>query len=154
MTPSDFQDLLAEEIGRILSNNKYMTTGGEYVKMNVYTQELPIEESDDDADPVPYIIVRISSGEDSGEKNSYYIIHTTIIIATWDDNKQAQGHRDVMAIINKLYSRFHRDQRLGAAFYSGNFNWALQEDDFFPYFIGAVKMDFVIPAIRREDPYS
>lgn len=154
MTPLDFQDLLAEEIGRILSKNTYMTTGGERVKMNIYTQELPVEESDDDADPVPYIIVRITGGEDIAEKNSNNTVHATIIIAIWDDDRNAQGHRDVMGVVNKLYRRFHEDPRLGGSYYTGNFNWALQDDNFFPYFFGAVKMDFVIPAIRREDPFS
>ena len=154
MTPLDFQDLLAEEIGNILSKNTYMTTDGESVPINIYTQELPIQESDDDADPVPYILVRITDGEDTGEKNSYNTVHTTIIIAIWDGDKKAQGHRDVMGIINQLYQRVHKDQRLGASFYLGNFSWRLQDDNYFPYFIGAVSMDFVIPAIRREDPFS
>lgn len=125
------------------------------VPLNVYAQALPVQESDEDADPVPYLIVRLSSGSDSGGESSFNTVKLVIIIGIWDDDLSNQGHRDVLNIIQKIYERFSKNPCLNhRSVYTGEWNWALQEDGYFPYYFGACSMSFNIAAIRREDPLA
>lgn len=155
MTPLDLQDELIEELKHLLSDYLYKTPAGNRVPINVYAQCIPINETDNDADPVPYIIVRLNSGKDNGTMESFNTVKLVVIICTWDDALNSQGHRDVMNIIQKIYQRFQTTPNLnGKAAYSGTFNWAIQEDDYYPYYFGACSLDFYIAAIRREDPLA
>ena len=154
MTPLMLQDELVEELKRLLSDYLYKTQLGERVPINVYAQNLPVNETDDEDDPVPYIIVRLNSGKDEGMRDSFNAVKLVIIIGVWDGSKEAQGHRDVSNIIQKIYERFQTNPNLnGKAAYDGDFNWALQEDNYYPYSFGACSLGFRIAAIRREDEF-
>lgn len=153
MTPLELQNELVKELKRLLSGYSYRTPAGDYTSMNIYPQNLPVNETDDDADPAPYIIVRLHSGEDKGTRESFNIVKVVIIICTWDDSLDAQGYRDCMNIIHKLYERFQTNPNLNnKAVFKGEFDWAIQEDNYYPYSFGACSLDFYIAAIRREDP--
>lgn len=155
MTPIMLQDELVEESRRLLQGHLYKEPGGTRIPINVYAQNIPVVESDDEADPVPYIIVRLNSGEDTGERESNNTVKLVIIIGLWDDSLDAQGHREVLNIIQKFYERFHKDPNLNnKAVYAGDFHWALQEDGYYPYFFGACTLNFHIAAIRKEDRFS
>lgn len=154
MTPLMLQDELIEELKRLLSSYLYKTPSGERVPINVYAQSLPINETDDEEDPVPYIIVRLNSGKDDGTRDSFNTVKLVIIMGLWDDALDAQGHRDVSNIIQKIYHRFQTDPNLnGKAVYTGEFNWLLQEDNYYPFSFGACSLSFHIAAIRREDEF-
>lgn len=155
MTPLELQDELVEEMKRILNGYEYKTPGGERVPINVYAQDIPIRETDDDPDPVPYIIVRLNKGDDEGGRDSANTVRVIIIVGMWDDGVSAQGHRDVMNAIQKVYERFSKNPNLNnKAQYSGDFHWAMQEDGYYPYYFGACTLQFYIAAIRREDPFA
>ena len=155
MTPLELQDELVAEMRRIFKGCLYKTPGDELVPLNVFAQSIPVNETDDDEDPIPYIIIRLNSGEDSGSKDSMNTVKLVVIIGIYDHGLDAQGHRDVMNIIQKVYERFHKDPNLnGKAVYAGEFNWAMQEDTYYPYSFGACSLNFRIAAIRREDPFA
>ena len=156
MIPVMLQDELVEEIKGLLSNNLYKKPGTKKkVPINVFPQSIPVNETDDEDDPVPYVIVRLNSGKDAGTRDSNHAVKLVVIIGIWDDNRNSQGHRDVMNIIDKIYERFQTNPNLnGVAVHSGEFNWALQEDGYFPYFFGACSLDFHIAAVRREDKFA
>lgn len=157
MTSLDLQDKLADEIRNILSDYTYQTPDGERRNINVYTQEIPHQETDGDEDPVPYLIVRINDGgsKNEAQKDGPNVVNLVIIIAIYDMSLDAQGHRDVMNIIDKIYERFAKNPLLkDAGVFNGNHSWKLQEDDYYPYYFGAYAMSFEIPSIRREDPYA
>lgn len=155
MTPLELQDELVNELKKLLSDFTYKTPAGKEVPMNVFSQNIPVNESDDDDDPVPYIIVRLHSGEDKGTRESFNTVKVVIIICTWDDALNAQGYRDVMNVIEKLYERFQTNPNLNnKAVYKGEFDWKIQEDNYYPYSFGACSLDFYIAAIRREDPLA
>lgn len=170
MTPLMLQEELVKEIKSLLSGYLYKKPPKqdeseewedeeekevERVPMNVYSQNLPVNPINDDSDPVPYIIVRLNSGEDKGVRDSNNVVKLVIIIATWDDALDAQGYRDVMNIIQKIYHRFQTNPNLnGVGAYAGEFDWAMQEDNYYPYSFGACSLRFHISAIRREDPFA
>ncbi len=157
MTPLELQDELVCELGRILKGYTYKTTTGERIPIHIFAQSLPISESEEeiDDDPVPYLIVRLTSGEDGGTRESFNTISIVVIIGIWEDALEAQGHRDVMNIIQKIYHRFHTNPDLNRkAVYAGDFKWALQEDTYYPYTFGACHIRFYIAAVRREDVFA
>ena len=156
MTALELQDALVEEVKSILDGYLYKKVATEErVPINIYPQNIPISETDDEEAPIPYIIVRLSSGEDAGDADSFHTVRVLFIIGIWDDSSEAQGHRDVMNIIHKIYQRFYEDPRLqDKAIRTGAFHWAPQEDAYYPFFFGACSMDFAISAIRREDPFA
>lgn len=153
MTPLELQDELVGEMSRILDGYTYKTPNGERVPINVFAQNVPMNDTDDEDDPVPYIIVRLSGGEDDGTRDSFNTVSIVVIVGIWDDALEVQGHRDVMNIIQKIYQRFHENPDLNrSAAYAGDFRWAIQEDDAcYPYSFGACHMKFRIAAVRRED---
>lgn len=130
----------------------------DYVKrrpLRVFAQDVPINETDNDFDPAPYVIVRLKSGDDDGSADAVNTVQVILIIAIWDDDNDSQGFRDVMDIIQKIYMRFHKEPMLNNQFmYAGQFHWALQEDNYWPYFFGACNMNFNIPSIRRENEFA
>ena len=171
MTPINLQDDLVDELKRLFEPFLYKApidindeseeteNGSDHafkrVPLNIYPQALPVQETDDEADPVPYIIVRLNSGYDPGRESSFNTVKLVLVIGIWDDDLSNQGHRDVLNIIQKIYERFSKDPCLNRrSVYTGQFDWALQEDGYFPYHFGACSMSFNIAAIRREDPLA
>lgn len=152
MTPLELQGELVDEMKRILDGYLYKNPKGDRVPIQVFVQNIPMNEVDEEEDPIPYLIVRLNSGEDEGGRESFNTVSLVFIIGVWDDSLEAQGHRDVMNIIQKIYQRFHENPDLNRkAAYVGDFKWAMQEDSYFPYSFGACHLKFRIAAIRRED---
>lgn len=156
MTPLELQDELCEELKRLFSDYAYKKPGStERVSLSVFPQHIPINETDDEEDPVPYLIVRLVSGDDDGTRDSFNQVSLLVIVGIFDDDLQAQGHRDVLNIIQKIYQRFHENPNLNnKAAYTGEFHWAAQEDNYYPFFFGACSITFSIAALRREDEYA
>lgn len=155
MTPSELQDELVGEMQCILDGYIYKEPTGNHTPLHVFAQNIPIKEMDDDEDPFPYLIVRLDSGEDDGGRDSFHTVSIVIVIGIWDDALDAQGHRDVLNIIQKIYQRFHTNPDLNRrAAYAGGFKWAIQEETYYPYNFGACHMKFHIAAIRREDYFA
>lgn len=155
MTPLELQDELVDEMSIILDGYTYKTPEGERIPIHIFAQNIPMNETDDEADPVPYIIVRLSSGEDDGTRDSFNTVSIVIIVGIWDDDLDSQGHRDLTNIIQKIYQRFHEDPDLNKkAVYAGEFKWAIQDDSYYPYNFGACHMKFHIAAVRREDCFA
>ena len=61
MTAQILQEELVKEIGVIFRDDLFKDSAGEYIKMNVYEQNLPIRQDEDAPDPIPYVIVRVAS---------------------------------------------------------------------------------------------
>lgn len=173
MTPLELQDELVNEIGRVMDGCAYKEPNGNRIPINVFAQKLPkisagsgrftgetddeggLDEVDDDYDPVPYVIVRLNSGEDDGGRESFNTVSVVLVVGMWDEALDSQGHRDVMNVIQKIYQRFHENPNLNSnAVYAGGFSWVLEDDEYFPYSFGACQMKFQIAAVRREDYFA
>lgn len=152
MTPLELQDLLCEEIKQMLKPHRFKNQFGEDVEMQVFPQHIPINETDDEEDPIPYVIVRLNRGDSPLSRDSANTVDLVIIVGVWDDDLEAQGHRDILNVIQKIYERFASSPTLGGrAVFTGDFHWATQEDNYYPYFFGAARIQFWIGSVRRED---
>ena len=159
MTPEALQDALAEALRAEFSADDYLQTNtGERRAPNIYKQDVPIPQSDDDEDIdaedllVPYIIVRLTDGtfDDWGEALHVGVV---LIVCTYDNAPDRQGSRDVMSILSRIYRRFASNPHVGNFTCELPIEWALQtEARTDPYYFGGLQLKFSCPGILIEDP--
>lgn len=154
MTATILQEQLCEEIRSIFQQSRFKDSTGKHVELNVFEQNLPIREDDEEPDPVPYVIVRMSEGTTKSDEESHEVI-VELLIGYFDDNPQNNGHKGVLEIIQKIYERFAKNPMLANRFiFKEPFEWAMQDEESFPYYFGAASMTFTTAAIRKEDPLA
>lgn len=158
MTAQILQEELVKEIGVIFRDDLFKDSAGEYIKMNIYEQNLPIRQDEDAPDPIPYVIVRVETGQAKGGAEPQEVF-VTLLIGYFDDDAGNNGHKGVLGIIQKIQERFMKEPMLAKQFYFMNdeqhpFDWALQDEESFPYFFGAASMTFATAAIRKEDRFA
>ena len=154
MNPLELQNELMEELKRMFKDMRFKNNLGESLELNVFAQNTPFSMSDEDEDPVPYVIVHLNDGEQKVAKDSFNIVDVAVIIAIYDDNESNQGHRQLFDMIYRIQERFSKKPALKKASFSGDFRWTVKDDNYYPYFFGACAMNFYIPSIRREDELS
>lgn len=59
MTPLDLQDDVAKDLQKVFKEYKYKDSEGKLVPLHIYTQNVPVNSTDDNDDLTPYIIVRV-----------------------------------------------------------------------------------------------
>lgn len=154
MTATILQEELVKEMGVIFKDDLFKNSLGEYVKLNIHEQQLPIREDEDAPDPMPYIIVRIETGSTKSGIDPQEVL-VTLLFGYFDDNPQNNGHKGVLGMIQKVHERFEKQPMLANQFmFQDPFDWALQDEESFPYFFGAASMTFKTAAIRKEDKFA
>lgn len=154
MTATLLQEALVKEIGAIFSGELFKDSAGEYGKMKIFEQNLPIREDEDAPDPIPYIIVRLETGTTKSGVDPQEVL-VTLLIGYFDDSTENRGHKGVLGIIQKIHERFEKEPMLAHQFmFQDPLDWALQDEESFPYYFGAISMTFQTAAIRKEDKYA
>ena len=158
MTVGNLQKELMKDIGNIFEKDLFKDSLGKYVSLNIYAQNLPIREDEDAPDPVPYIVVRVLDGKVKGWVEAQEV-QVMLILGCFDDNINNDGHEILLELIQKIEERFLKNPILSKQFMFLNdeqhpFEWALQEEETFPYFFGAISMSFRTATIRKEDKYT
>lgn len=154
MTATMLQEELVKEMRNIFKDDLFKDSLGKYVKLNIYEQQLPIQEDEDAPDPMPYIIVRIETGSTKSGTDPQEVL-VTMLFGYFDDDPQNNGHKGVLGMIQKVHERFEKQPMLANQFmFQDPFDWALQDEESFPYFFGAASMTFKTAAIRKEDRYA
>lgn len=158
MTVRNLQKELMKDIGNIFEKDLFKDSLGKYVSLNIYAQNLPIREDEDAPDSVPYIVVRVLDGKVKGWVEAQEV-QVMLIFGCFDDNVNNDGHEILLELIQKIEERFLKNPILSKQFMFLNdeqhpFEWALQEEESFPYAFGAISMSFRTPTIRKEDKYT
>lgn len=154
MTATMLQEELVKELEAIFRGDLFKNSLGEYVKLNVYEQQLPIKEDEDSPDPMPYITVRIETGSTKSGTDPQEVL-VTLLFGYFDDSPENNGHKGVLGMIQKVHERFEKQPMLANQFmFQDPFDWALQDEESFPYFFGAASMTFKTAAIRKEDKFA
>lgn len=172
-TPLFLQQALIEEIKEITSGMLFMDPRKKcLVPLSVYGQRLPIptlesvgkgedldsiDYSDDQLDdPVfkcPWCQVKIPSGSIT-ETNGPQNVEVVICFGIFNEDNNNQGHQEILNLIQKVYNRFGVNPLLERQYTcTGEFEWALQEEDMYPYFFGAIVTTFQFTGFRREIKY-
>lgn len=156
MVANEFQGELLQEVKTILKDLRMKNTSGEYVDgLNAYEQELPIVTQDDEDESTffPYVIVKLDEAETQEEES--WKIHVFLLLGIYDDSTENNGHKEILNIIERIQQRFEKEPLLNGKYRADpEMSWALQDEQTYPFFFGAVEMYFWIPKIGREDRYS
>lgn len=165
MTTFFLQENLKKELERTLKNIKLKDPNnpGSYTNVSVFEQALPkmtivydseseeIEE-DESEEPYPYVIIKLDSGKIVDENE---LITVNLYIAIYDDDLSNNGHMDILNIIQAIYERFRKDPMLANKYYATeDMEWVLLEDDLYPYFHGAARMEFRTRIYKKEDHFA
>ncbi len=167
------QDELVVEVEKILKDIRLKTPDGKKSKVNVFPQYLPIptpkrppegdippevveeglaaSDVETEPDPFPYVLVRVDSGEIK-EIDGEQSVTVYILIGVFDDNTDNLGFKDVLEIIQRIYERFGKNAYMAEYECDTNdIEWALQEEESYPYYFGGMTLKFLTHPIRRED---
>ena len=157
MTPWDLQKSLIAEIEKLLAEMQLKNAAGEdVVGVKGYEQRLP-EITDDEEDQsqfFPYFIVRIEEGNTPTDDEPW-LVGTTVLFGICDYNKETNGHRTILEMITKITNRFLERPLLDSKFRAKqNVSFALQDEDTYPFYFGAIDIKFYVPKIGRSDDWS
>ena len=156
-TPFDLQDALCAEINKLFRGFPLKDASGAPTQLKVYAQDLPETETDDEdgTDPAPYCIVKLVDGTAGGGNNTVRVV---LVFCVRDAARDRQGHRDILTLLHRVYERFAKNPYLGNFVFPADeqsaFEWAIQDEDTYPYNIGACKLTFACPIIQKEDPLT
>ena len=157
MVALDFQRELMKEIETITSEITYQTAAGQKKNgVTAYMQQLPqVTEDEEDASQFfPYAIIRMVDG-DTQDDDDCWSVKTDILIGCYDEATDANGHIDVMETIQRICDRFAKKPLLAQRYMANqHIQWALQDEDTYPYYFGGVEISFFLPKIGREDDYA
>lgn len=150
MTARTLQRELVRDLAELFAGRRYKAPDGGDARLQVFSQNLPIRESEDDTDALPYIIVRLDSGGVENQTEPH-LLSVLLLVGIYDENPDQQGHVAVLEIMEAIQERFHRNRVLAGQFkFTGAFHWALQQEESFPYYFGAATMEFQAPPPRLD----
>lgn len=157
MTHYDLMKDLIKDIEEILKDVQTKKVSGEMVSgVKGYEQSLPIitEDEEDESQLFPYFIVRMTEGSTDDDGNPWTDT-TNILLGIYDDDKEANGHRNIMTMIQRITDKFAKDPLLNNKFRAAEkMDWALQDEDTYPFYFGGIEMKFSVPKMGRSDGWS
>lgn len=145
ITAGRLQRALSADLETLFRNDRFKTPDGGTAPPKAYAQFLPRRESDDSEDPFPYFIVRVESGGVESPTAPHEVT-VTVLVGIFDDATENNGHFGVLEIIERIQRHYAETPALGGATVSVPFHYALQDEESYPYFIGACSLTFQLPA--------
>ncbi len=157
MTALDFQQALANDVQHILKDIITVNAAGQRVSgVKVYKQQLPVIASDeeDESQFLPYAIVKLSDGK-TEDDDEPWTVTADILFGVYDPDKSNQGHQHIMVMCQRVIDRYAADSLLAGRYRAEqDMEWALQDEDTYPYYFGGVRIKFNVPKIGRREPYG
>lgn len=140
MIPLLLQDYLVnEELPTLFDGFTLKNVKGEQSPINIYPQYLPQKKRKDDTDHFPFITVILINGEEKDEQ-SMNLAHLLFMAGVYDENKDNQGYRDSVNLINKIYINFKRKRMLNNKYVlEFPIKWMTNDDVTYPYFYTAIE---------------
>ena len=150
MNARELQQAVKEDLTILFQNTRYPTPEGETAAVSVFKQNLSMRQNEDADDPFPYIIVRLDSGGIATQTDPHKVA-VILLIGAYDDAPENKGHEIVLEIMEKIQHHYEQTPLLAGQFvFRDPFNWALQDEESYPYFFGAANLTFDLPATRRK----
>lgn len=169
MTAFEAQRAMKDTLAVLFENVQFCNETGELSNVNFYLQDLPVQQDDvDDISTVPYQIVRLVDGAQQTWDGNH-AVDLIVIICVFDNGDGQAGYQDVMHQIDMILDRFSRNHYFGAVSLPAdaaptpaykkrwrfevaeNIQWAVDDADAWPYYLGAVKLTVNCPGRREED---
>lgn len=155
MTALMLQDEIIADLTELFKDRRYESTYEKYAvpvqrPVTFAAQQLPKRQSEDEDDPFPYVIVRLDSGGIENQTSPHKVA-VVLLAGVVDHRPENQGHRAVLEIIELIQRHYEESPLLpSGARFTDPFEWALQDEESYPYFFGAAKLSFELCAPRRE----
>ena len=157
MVANELQAELLQEVKKVLKDLRMKNTAGEFVDgINGYEQGLPlvVEDDEDESKFFPYYIIKLDEGETPTAEEPWKV-HVFIILGIYEDSKENIGHKEIMNAVERIQQRFEKEPLLNGKYRADpEMSWALQDEQTYPFYFGALELYFWIPKIGREDRYS
>ena len=152
MTAAHLQDALMEDVREILKDIITEGGSGERVEgVNVFAQQLPVFRAHEGeaSKTMPYAVVKLLDGATVNE--GPWTVTAGIYLGIRDRDQENQGHRHVMVMIQRIIDRFVSEPLLAERYRAQpEIEWALDTEDLYPNFYGAVCIKFSVPKIGRR----
>lgn len=149
MTARDLQKAIKADLRALFANDQFKTPDDHMASPQLFSQFLPKRKTDDEEDPFPYIIVRIDSGGIDTQTDPHKVV-VLLVIGIYDDDEQNNGHEAVLEIIERIQRHYEETPALKEFVFTDPFGWALQDEESYPYYYGAVNLTFNAPAPRAK----
>lgn len=143
-----------EEMKKLFQGITTENTSGETVTgLNVYEQNLPVvtDDEEDESQFFPYALVKLETGK-TADDDSPWVVATEIHFGICDHSKKNIGHRHIMNMIQDVVDRFAAEPLLNKKFRAEqDIEWAIQDEDTYPFYFGGVAISFNVPKIGRRE---
>ena len=125
MNPLILQEELIEELKLMFVDLRFKDPLGKSVGINIFAQNTPLLQNDEETEPIPYIIVHLNDGEQKVRGDSFNIVEVTLVIGIYNQDNTNQGHKNVIDIIYKIQDRFSKKPALKKTSFTGDFKWTV-----------------------------
>ncbi len=166
MNARKLQEAVMEDLESLFSERYYKTPNHTMAAPKAYPQFLLPRDAQTQDDPFPYIEVRILKGGIDSPTDPHKVT-VVLLIGIYDDGPKdyrepppaeeewadrKYGHIAVMEIIERIQEHYEKEPALdgGKFYFDGPFHWELQEEESFPYYVGACDFSFTLAAPRKE----
>lgn len=155
MTTLTLLDDLRGEIELLLKDVVTKNTAGESVTgVKGYEYRLPIIVSDeeDESQFFPYFIVKPLEGKTEDDDDPW-LVTVDILIGICENDKDVLGQKHLLVMIQRILDRFAEEPLLNKKYRAEQkMEWAVQDEDTYPFYFGGVEIKFRIPKIGRRIP--
>ena len=155
MTPLMLYDDLIAEVENILRDVvTKITAGVDVVGVKGYKYRLPLITAvdEDESQFFPYFLVRLSEGK-TEDDDSPWLVTADILLGVCENDKDVPGYEHIMVMIQRITDRFAAEPLLNKKFRAEqDMEWAVQDEDTYPFYFGGVEIKFRVPKIGRRIP--
>ncbi len=152
MTIEGLLDALADEAAEALKGFRLRSAKDNPIPVNIYTQNVPLKEGKDDEKTYPYVCVCFDSSDIENLYDGKELLDIYFLIGVIDREKDRQGYRDVLHIIERIKQHFFRKGIIENAFRLGcPIKTALETADIYPYFVGGIEAKCELFTVTEED---
>lgn len=152
MIAAYLQEALMEDVKEILKDIiTEDASGGRVSGVNVFAQQLPVIRANEKeaSKTLPYAVIKLLDGET--EEDDPWTVTVGIYLGIRDTDRENQGHRHVMVMIERIVDRFVSNPLLDDRYWAQqDIEWALDSEDLYPNFYGGVCIKFSVPKIGRR----
>ena len=155
MTLINLIDDLEKDLKMLFKNTNLKSPAGEYKPFAIYKGTLPISDSEESPEPMPYILVQLVNG-DVGLSNNKVAVR--FIIAIYDRSYDNQGYCDILNAIESIRQHYTKHPILNNRYVAkiddkNSFEWSLPDEDTYPYYFGGIQLNFEVAHCNREDDF-
>ena len=155
MTALQFQKDLEAEVREILKDVVTDTPGEKrHVGVNTFRQQLPkvVNDDEDETKFFPCAIIRLSQAT-TPDDFTPWLVTVDILLGVYDEDESMDGNDHIMVMIERIIDRFSQEALLARKYRcESEMDWAVQDEDTYPYYFGGVRLKFNIPKPGRKEP--